>query len=40
MSICEDTQSEALVEEQPNANCSFLNKAELFVSIKALGEAL
>jgi len=29
-----------LVEEQRNAKCSFLNKAKLFVSIKALGEAL
>jgi hypothetical protein len=31
---------EDFVEEQRNANCSFLNKAELFVPIKASGHAL
>jgi hypothetical protein len=40
MSIYEDTMQEALVEEQRNANCSFLNKAEQFVPIKALGGVL
>src|SRR5260221_9931268 len=31
---------EVLGEEQQNANCSFLNKAELFVPIKAIGRGL
>jgi hypothetical protein len=40
MSIYEVTMRAVLVEEQRNPNRSFLNKAELFVPIKALGEAL
>jgi len=40
MFIYEDTMREVIVEEQRNANCSFLNKAKLFVAINALREAL